>query len=395
MSLWSQTLTSRPCRLTFLLTPISLKVWTAFVVTFTAHLPFPVGIPNDLGHSIGFPQQFVDPEYVAAYGRPFVNIRLFDLPQSGLPSWGSGTHDALKRFYCYEFDADADQRYGEEALVEHNQWVSLETPWGAVDGYDADPFHRCLNTLNYFLEAVFLITRDIHLRVVSGYDLRPVVVIGICPKGGEWRMESPMFMHPEGTTPGLLTVHKPFDEKQLNGALAALVTKKPYLTTATWRAREQRAYRQNGDGADSVISFQVAAESLLFETYRMLLVDEGLTGAQITAELEAERPYKRLFTEILPSRLGGNWHVDQPGTPIGKYWKDLYLVRNSVIHAGMRAHPGNAEAAQLAYRGLRDYLEQRLWIRHKTYPRTVYARLGKEQLETKGWMTNWMKGFIA
>ena len=143
-----------------------------------------------------------------------------------------------------------------------------------------------------------------------------------------------------------------------------------------------------------MISFQVAAESLLFETYRMLLIDEGLSSREVNAELDEDRPFKRFFTEIFPTRLGGDWHVDHVGTRIGNYWKDLYLVRNSIIHAGMMAHTGHAEAAQKAYWSLRDHLEDRLWAKHKIYPRTVYARLGKEELEVRGWLTAWMRQFI-
>jgi Apea-like HEPN len=365
-----------------------------FVITFTAHLPFPIGIPNDLGHSIWLDHPFVDEAYEAVYKRPFVNIRVFDLTQSGLPVWEKGTCEALKNFYNFDLEDDPVGRYGEDAFIEHNQWVTLETPWGALQGYDLDPFHRCLDVFNSFLQATLLITRNIRVRMLASHDLRPVVIIGAWPKGGKWRELTSMYMHPEAVRESLLTVDKPFDQDELNRALSAMVNQKPYITTIMWRTRAQRALRQTGEGADAVISFQIAAESLLFETYRMLLVDEGMSSDEIRAELEKDRPFKRFFTVILPARLGGDWQVDHSGTPIGNYWKDLYLVRNSIIHTGMMAHTGHAEAAQKAYSGLRDHLETRLWAKHKTYPRTIYARLGREQLEAKGWLTPWMRQFI-
>lgn len=365
-----------------------------FVITFTAHLPFPIGIPNDLGHTIWLAHPFVEEEYRVAYQRPFVNIRVFDLPQSGLPAWTKGTHEALKYFYNFDLEDDVATRYGEDNFIEHNQWVTLETPWGALQGYDADPFHRSLSVFNGFLQATLVTTRDIRIRMIASHDLRPVVIIGAVPKGGKWRELSSMYMHPEAITESLLTVDKPFDQDELNRAISAIATQKPYITTFMWRARAQRALRQTGDSADAVISFQIAAESLLFETYRMLLVDEGMSSDEIAAEVGKEKPFKRFFTEIFPTRLAGDWHVDHTGTPIGHYWNDLYLVRNSIIHTGVLAHTGHAEAAQKAYWGLRDYLEARLWARHKAYPRTVYARLGKEQLEARGWFTAWMREFI-
>ena len=365
-----------------------------FVITFTAHLPFPVGIPNDVGHSIWLSHAFVDERYRTTFPRPFVNIRVFDLPQSGLPVWQQGTNEALKHFYNHEPERQADERYGEDAFTEHNQWVTLETPYGDLEGYEADPFHRCLGVFNGFLQATLLITRDIRIRTIASHDLRPIVVIGAWPQGETWRELSSMYMHPGATPESVLTVDKPFDQDQLNSAMNAIVTQKPYITTIMWRARAQRALRQTGDSADAVISFQVAAESLLFETYRMLLVDEGMSSNAITTELEKDRPFKRFFTDIYPARLGGDWQLNHRGKPIGNYWTDLYEVRNSIIHTGMLAHTGHAEAAQTAYWGLRDHLEARLWANHRTYPRTVFARLGEEQLKAKGWHTAWMRQFI-
>jgi hypothetical protein len=365
-----------------------------FIITFTAHLPFPVGIPNELGHGIWLRQPFESADYATAYKRPFVSIRVFDQPHSGLPVWQKGTHDALKRFYNFDLEEDPAKRYGEDTFVQHNQWVSLETPWGAVEGEETDPFHRCLAAFNLFLHATQLLTRDVRVRQVSSHDLRPVVIIGALPKNGTWRLLTTMYMHPEAQDESTVSGDKPFDQDELNGALSAIATRKPFLTTALWRARAQRALRQTGDGADAVISFQIAAESLLFETYRMLLIDEGLSSAEVETELNRDRPFKRFFTEIFPLRLGGDWHIDHPGTPVSTYWRDLYLVRNSIIHTGMVAHTGHAEVAQKAYWGLRDHLEDRLWANYRKYPRTTFARLGEEGLEKRDGMTAWMRKFI-
>jgi hypothetical protein len=143
-----------------------------------------------------------------------------------------------------------------------------------------------------------------------------------------------------------------------------------------------------------VISFQIAAESLLFDTYRMLLTDEGLSSSEIKTELESDRPYKRFFTNIFPQRLGGDWNPTHVGTRVGTYWADLYEVRNSIIHTGMLAHGGHAEAAQKAYWALRDHVEDRIWANHKKYPRTTYARFGGEGLKKRNCLTKWIDAFM-
>jgi len=50
--------------------------------------------------------------------------------------------------------------------------------------------------------------------------------------------------------------------------------------------------------------------------------------------------------------------VSRPDTSVGGYWEKLYLVRNSIVHTGVDAHGGHAEAAQQGYRQLRDHVEE-------------------------------------
>jgi hypothetical protein len=207
-------------------------------------------------------------------------------------------------------------------------------------------------------------------------------------------MLTAMYMHPEAHTESLLTTDKPFTQDELNGGLHAIITNRPYVTTMIWRSRAQRSLRQTGDAADAIISFQVAAESLLFDTYRMLLVDEGFSSAEMQSQLESEVPFKTLLTKRLPAKLGGQWDITRERTAVGDYWKKLYLVRNSIIHAGLQPHGGHAEAAQTAYRGLRDHLETRLWAGRKSYPRTLLVRIGEDGLCQRGWLTAEMQRFI-
>jgi hypothetical protein len=366
-----------------------------FVVTFTAYLPFPTGVPNELGHLVALGEPFADAEAQAVFKQSWVNIRLFEVTKPGLPAWRSGVRAAMQYFYEADLDLDDDGRYGEEEYLERHQWVTLETPHAQLVGENptdaAFAFHRSLNVFNYFLRATLLVTRDVRIRPISSHDFRPAVFIGARPEGQPWRLLSTMYMHPEAMPEGLIESKTPMTGEQLNSALHAMATQKPYLTTAMWRSRAQRALRQTGDAADAVISFQVAAESMLFDTYRMLLVDEGRSSAEIDGELSGEIPFKTLLTKKLHGKLGGQWDITLDGTPIADYWKDLYLVRNSIIHTGMQAHGGHAQCAQDAYRGMQKHLEERLWAKHKSYPRTLLARIGEERLEQLGWLTKWVR----
>jgi hypothetical protein len=249
---------------------------------------------------------------------------------------------------------------------------------------------------NLFLEATLLITGDIRIRRISTYDLRPAVVIGAHELDKQWRVLGVMQMHlGEAMPEDAISTDRPFSQEDLNHAISSIVTNKPYLTTAVWRSRGQRSLRQTGDAADAIISLQVAAESMMFDTYRMLLVDEGLSSAEIESQLSEEIPFKRLLTRKLPEKLGGSWDVTRTESAIGQYWANLYGVRNSIIHTGMQSHGGHAEAAQAAYWALRDYTESRLRERSGTYPRTLYARVGKIQLTERGWMTSSLRRVLG
>jgi hypothetical protein len=74
--------------------------------------------------------------------------------------------------------------------------------------------------------------------------------------------------------------------------------------------------RQTGDAADAIISFQIAAESLLFDTYRMILVDERMSSAEIEDTLNVDLPFKWLLVKTMPSKLGGQWDVTRGGTAV-------------------------------------------------------------------------------
>jgi hypothetical protein len=365
--------------------------------TFTAHLPFPLGVPDSLGHTIGLAEPFADPSDVAAFGpQATVNIRVFTFETLGLPLWPVGAHEALKRFYNHELEDEPTSRFGEDTLTTHDQWITLETPCAptAADLDKDDPafaFHRCLFAFNVFLRGVQAATRDVRIRPISSHDLRPVVVVGALLPDRRWRLLTVLLMHPESRPDPLPPEGGPITEDRLNAGLNAVVTQQPYLTTSLWRSRAQRALRQDGDAADAIISFQIAAESLLFDTYRMILVDERLSSAAIEDTLNIDIPFKRLLVKTMPSKLGGHWDITQPRTAVGEYWGKLYLVRNSIVHAGHEPHGGEAEEAHEGYRRLRDHVEERLLANSTAYPRSVLVRFGSDGLEARGLLTRRMR----
>jgi len=129
---------------------------------------------------------------------------------------------------------------------------------------------------------------------------------------------------------------------------------------------------------------------MLFDLLRGLLVDEGKTLAQITAIVSSELALRSLLTREIANRLGGDWDLTKTGAPIGRYWQSLYLLRNRVVHAAYEPNVTEAEEASDAYLKLREFVNVRLWQKHRKYPRTLLVKVGVNGLERRGWLTKRM-----
>lgn len=367
-----------------------------YVATFAVHLPFVLGFGESIHHAFQTDHQWVNPDDSATFGpAPWVRIRVCNIEATGLRVYPPGVTEALTRLYrSRNFEENLGEPIHSDSLKTYEQWLSLETP-GALSTEDrvgdrGYTFHRCMKVLNWLLRAVLIASHNTNIREVTTHDLKPSIVIGAIPHQGEWRQLAVMFMHPEGQSQDLMPNNAPINNDQLQGALHAIKNEAPYLRTILWRSRAQFALLQEGDAPDAIISFQTAAETMLFDAYRIMLVDEGCQEEQIIQEMASDISFRSLLTRILPGRLGGPWDVTKYQQPIGKYWKDLYLVRNQVVHAGRYVHGGDAEKAQSAYRSLRDHLENRLWIRRIRYPRAFLSRVPEDTLKQKGWNVKWV-----
>lgn len=371
-----------------------------YVATFTGRLPFLLGIPNHLGHTIRVPHLFVDPSAASVFGsHPIVRIRVFTAEIPGIPMRTPGADRALKRFYNYDLSPEQEDRFAAEEIADCEQWVTLETPGAIAVGEDASDkgyaFHRCLRLVNLFIHAVMVATNDFRLRTVVAQDFKPAIVIGAIPLvDRHWRLITDMMMFPDFPFKRELQDKSPFSEEQFQDGLRQVQNNAPFVRALLWRGQVEDAMQRTGDAAAAIAGLQTAAESLLFDTYRMLLVDEGLTGRQIIGDLASEPAFATLIKTLLKGRLGGPWDYTTPSTPVGAYWTKLYQVRNDMVHRGIQPHYGQAEEARDAYHGLFEFVAERLRRKCRTYPRTLLALVGEDSLRQRGWLSNWMSTFV-
>jgi hypothetical protein len=362
------------------------------IYTFTCRIPFVLGIADSLDHRISIDIPFVDTTDNEHFGAAYVNIRIFNAPLPDEKFWPTNMPRAVEHFY----DGDIGPAPSEGTFL-YEQWITLETPGGLLEAENpSDPgyaFHRCLRILNLFLQAFALARADDSVRPISARELRPIVVIGAIGRDSQWHYISQMLMHPDAKERVTGTWTAKMHLVALDVAMAGLLRREPYIPTRQWRARAERR-RYEGDAADSVISFQVAAETLLYETWRLLMVDEGQTTEYINRVTEKDLPFKSLLIRELHGKLGGNWDVTHTSSPVGIYWENLYLLRSKILHAGYYPHDGDAEEAEKAFLALERFVEERLRQKQKAFPRTLLAKVGREELSRRGWLSPWMRRFI-
>jgi hypothetical protein len=305
---------------------------------------------------------------------------MFNAPTPDDLFWPANMPAAAAHFYGGDIGPPATGRQ----LLE--QWLSLETPAALLRGEAADDkavfFHRCLGVLNVVLEGLSLSRADDRLRAISARELRPIVNIGALTSGLDWYFVGPMLMHSDAPerTARYTTTDTHFE--RLGRAINSLLRQEPFIATKQWAARARRR-EYEGDAADAVISFQVAAETLLYDLLGMLMVDDGKTASEILRE-RTSTPFKSLLHRHMPRRLGGDWNLKVTSTAPGRYWQAVYATRNRIVHEGYQVHDGDSEAAKFAYVDLSEFIDDRLWEKRRTYPRTMYLRLGPAGVASRG-----------
>ena len=345
----------------------------AFVYTFTLRLPFRMAISDNFDQEIACPNEYQNAENAQTFAKsPFVRLRLFNATVLDRKFSPANAPAAVQRFYGCDYELDPPDDVDPHL---YEQWVSLETPAALLVGEDPGDggyaFHRCLSALNAYLQAFALARNHNLIRPISPRELRPIVIVGELSLGGDWALRGPMLMHPDAKARPLSSRSAAEHAEGLNRALDVL-RRNPFVGSWQWKARAERR-RYEGDNADAVVCFQIAAEVLLFEVWALLLVDEGLSATEIR-DLRRNTSFATLVKSELGQRLGGSWDTTRPRTPVGHFWNDLYQLRIQVVHSGYLPHDGDAEQAERAFEGLERFLDERLETKARRYPSALTAR---------------------
>jgi hypothetical protein len=372
------------------------------IVTFTMQIPSPLGLNDDSIFVVEPFGTWADNRAASIFGdKPYVLMRFCNVPTEDYDPYPHRGNEVLKKHYNFTLeDEEFESGEGHADYGAYEQWVSMETPNVRLDNEEpldeAFAFHRCLEVLSNLLRAHYLVYSDSRIRPITTHDVGAVVFLGEFEAADgkmEWHFRRELYMHPD-SLPGF-PVDKDIetDREKLTAAYRSLPDH-PFYTSREWYRRANNARRYTGDSVDVVVSLQTSMESMLYSTWRMLLIDQGKSSVQISNTVTSGSPYRPLLVRILPQLLGGRWDIDAVGTPVGKYWHRLYLLRNRTIHGGYRPSWADGEAAYDAYEEMRDFINERLRQRCRTYPRTLLAKLGGAGLRRRGWSSPWMEAFI-
>jgi uncharacterized membrane protein len=285
----------------------------------------------------------------------------------------------------------------ERSSETYEQWVTIETPAARLrweDPSDAGyAFHRSLAALNHFLVAFSTAYNLPGVHEVSTREIGMVMLVGALEPNAQWRVVRYVWMHPDGWEAPQPMKSLAEVEARMGLALTVVGSRPPYLPMKMWHNRAVRAAK-DGDSATQVMVLQIAAESMVFATYLMTLVDGHKTGEQVQQEADRFRTFESLVNTQMPRRLGGDWDKRQTETPFGQYWRDVYTMRNKVVHQGYVPHAGEGEAAEAGFRALSRHIRDRLMENQRKYPRTILARL--EDPTFYGYtMTRWLESKLS
>jgi len=257
-------------------------------------------------------------------------------------------------------------------------WVSVETPLRRLNSEPDIPertLERCLRSLALLLVSYRLATKDSSMYPVGPAGVSKSVPVGVRAPDGSWKCLMMLMVRPESGIPSYPLTISEVEQQHFARYVHLASLGHPFIWENDLELAAARQLYGLDDESSAVVSLQTSMESTLFKLRSMIMVDLNKSSTEIIAAEESHKPFKSLLTRTLPSLLGGQWNVEATGTAVGDYWKHLYLVRDRIVHSGLRAQEWQYDQAKAAYSTMTQFIAERLFIQWRNYPRTFTAWL--------------------
>ncbi len=141
----------------------------------------------------------------------------------------------------------------------------------------------------------------------------------------------------------------------------------PFYHSQTWYQKAREAFHV-GRYADSIvfvnISLEVFIRRIVFMHWRK---NAGISQDEAIAMFD-NLPFMRIMKSTMPDILGGSWDIKKADSPVGKWYKDLYSLRNRVIHAGHQPSESEMLRAMTAFNEVSRFLVTQIEKSKKRHP---------------------------
>lgn len=137
---------------------------------------------------------------------------------------------------------------------------------------------------------------------------------------------------------------------------------------------DAQAAAEGGDQRAALTALALACEFHLDTSLAALLWEEDLAPPDAARIWENTNITSRV-AQHFSSRLKGNW-TRNPGKPIGEWFHEVVVVRNSVLHGGRTPMRSEVDIAGEATNRLYAFLAERLVSNWRRYPKTMSVFVG-------------------
>ncbi|QDT90968.1 hypothetical protein [Gimesia algae] len=130
---------------------------------------------------------------------------------------------------------------------------------------------------------------------------------------------------------------------------------------------ESRRYLYTGYPRETIVFLGMCSETMLNGLFHHIRKIDGLTELEINTEFD-EVPFMRRIKNHISHSLGGSWDMSKDMSIVGKWKKNVYDLRNRVVHAGYFPHYHEAANAFQTMVKFSEFIRERVDTKKSLLP---------------------------
>ncbi|KRF52549.1 hypothetical protein ASG99_12365 [Bacillus sp. Soil768D1] len=244
------------------------------------------------------------------------------------------SYEHIEKIYTGAYDNEATEQkihrtrvemvYISRKLVEKKECNAI---------FLSEKFNLLLGKLNNIIISYVITTKDINVTKVKRQNLDPVLIYNMIevskydkPKSGLFNLnfnkldQSRQLLSHDQT--GRIMMFIDTIEEKLN----------PFAYSQELNLNAHLHYK-NGDFRQAIIDAQTSVETFLTLLLKELLKAEKIPDKEINHKIELIA-FKNMVMHHFQKRIGGDFNIKGNFSPVGKWWKEAYLLRNKIVHEG-------------------------------------------------------------